>query len=345
VPAATLIPAYLNWPTRRERILALASRLSHEIDLIDLDEIDGEFFWRICGDAYGDPRWQLAISMPPQALETLLQSHRRADGPVHKVTSAAEFAADLLEDLWDQLTEQDRDHSYVQALLEVVSKAEEGLPPSFSVGIPRRAPDHVWDHLFSGARIGLHPPPEIGGDPRGDRVQIFVYSQKARGEDLEEIMSRLRELSGDSETRWASLQISLNVDFRLRRKPHLLRKSSAGPVALPSGGPFPNIIITLHRPLPPKGVLGREYDALVRNEWKWHEDLPGGGTKQDKEVAIRTWAIGLLMKEGLSFSAALRALESPDEPIDLSQEADRQARNRLIERVPDAERYLVTRRS
>ena len=57
------------WPSRRERILKLAEHLSANLDALDLDDVDGEFYWRICRDELLEPLAHLAASFAPNTAE------------------------------------------------------------------------------------------------------------------------------------------------------------------------------------------------------------------------------------------------------------------------------------
>src|SRR5829696_7656041 len=56
-------------PSRRERILSLAEHLSANLDALDLDDVDGEFYWRICRDELVEQLVQLAASFAPSTAE------------------------------------------------------------------------------------------------------------------------------------------------------------------------------------------------------------------------------------------------------------------------------------
>ena len=55
--------------TRRERILALTKDLADDLEAVTLDEIDGEFYWRICRDDLLEPLTEFAASIAPHVLE------------------------------------------------------------------------------------------------------------------------------------------------------------------------------------------------------------------------------------------------------------------------------------
>jgi hypothetical protein len=51
--------------SRRKRILALAKRLTDNLESLTLEEIDGEFYWRIVRDDLFDRLTELAGSIAP----------------------------------------------------------------------------------------------------------------------------------------------------------------------------------------------------------------------------------------------------------------------------------------
>src|SRR5688500_7640655 len=56
-------------PSRRERIPKLAEHLSANLDALDLDDVDGEFYWRVCRGDLLKPLTHLAASFAPNTAE------------------------------------------------------------------------------------------------------------------------------------------------------------------------------------------------------------------------------------------------------------------------------------
>src|SRR5829696_5751467 len=61
----------IHWPDRRERILALASELAEArtLEKIDLNQVDGEFFWKICRDDVFSQLSAVAAAHAPRRAE------------------------------------------------------------------------------------------------------------------------------------------------------------------------------------------------------------------------------------------------------------------------------------
>jgi hypothetical protein len=107
---------------------------------------------------------------------------------------------------------------------------------------------------------------------------------------------------------------------------------------------FPYVEVVIHRPAPPPGTLACDYEQVVRGEKQWHLTLPGGGTTQEKEVALRTWAVGLIMGAGIGFNAAMRQVCDRLDTPEVSQACFTSDRRRLVERVPEARPFLYARK-
>jgi hypothetical protein len=292
-------PPTVDSTARRERILALATSLRAEVETLDLQEIDGEFYWRICRDDLLEPLRQIAASCAPRSDKGRLAIH--------------EVVADLHEHGELSLSFFKRASAHIDAL-----------------------PSHVWSYLATGERIPLRPT-RILFLP-ADALRLRIVSRSFSGERLELALARYGAQPRRDLAPVLADQTSLHVDFALVREPPAPESPMGEEPDI-----FPYIDVTIARPLPPRGIIGPVYDAIVRQQRQWHLELPGGETVQDKEVAIRTWAIGLLMNERLSFGRALRVLESRWGDLYLGQEADRQARNRLMTRVPEVRLYLRPR--
>jgi hypothetical protein len=276
-----------RWPSRRERILALAKNLTDAIDSMTLEEIDGEFYWRICHGDLLEP-----VQRGMNGLETVDEVERLLDQlPLHVVESLA------------------RD--------ERVRMREAFRPLLFTVEVPTK-------------QIANYVP----------RVEIGIYSGDCKGDHLERLLV-------DWQRRWnltprgsdSSSQISVNFEFILVTDlPHpeleFFEESSDH---------VPVVVVIIHLPLPSEGVIGHAYDLIVRKERQWHLLLPGSGTKQEKEVALRTWAIALLMAQGEHFMDANREIEARTGRFGVSQARFGQDRERLIERVPEARPFLYVR--
>jgi hypothetical protein len=312
-------PPAFHWPSRRERVLELAQRLSRDLDAIDLDEVDGEFYWRICRDDLVEQLARLAAELAPNAAEGR--------------TAIDEVFQDLPYDSPER-----------GAFFEGTRPIREAMPP------------HVWARL-------VHPRPHLDqrspADPRravspmpialrptrfdfneaSTAMMISVFSRVWSGADLEAELSWQRSALREWFAQGAAERVSLRIEFALMREPPTDR-------LLPPGlHPIPFVEVVLFHPLPPAGVVGREYDAIVREQRRWHLELPGSVTKQEKEVALRTWAVALLAAGGERYTDAQNAVASRTGLVEVGQVRFTQARLKLIERVPEPAPYLYVRDS
>jgi hypothetical protein len=329
--------------------LALAKDLIDDLEAVDLNKIDGEFYWRMCRDDLLGPLSQLAESIAPHIADPARRNEQ--------FDEAQQQAIDKYRQSLDWLPDDNHRDNHRELLIDWFKqqlKAEE----LFASGqqFAEQLPHSVWQHYSKRARIPMRAPMTITLPKRESAVAFRIWSRSVTGDDLDafdwpdrplydsvpdppssspEVDDRIMQ---DIEPRPVS-QVSLQIDFKLVTAP--LASTSTEPPEDRADRPY--IQVTVWWPLPPPGVVGNAYDAIVRKQHQWHLELPGSGTLQDKEVAIRTWAVGLLMSLGGTFSSALRDLESVFGYFDLSQEGDRQARNRLFDRVPEARSCLRAR--
>jgi hypothetical protein len=106
--------------------------------------------------------------------------------------------------------------------------------------------------------------------------------------------------------------------------------------------PFVELAVPL--PLPPEGIIAREYEAIVRGGG-WHLDLAGEATRQDPLTAVRTWAIGLLLWNGETAATAIPRVTGRLRITEVSQQKFGQDRQVLLRRVPEAEDFLRAKRA
>lgn len=320
-------------------VLHQLADLAGDLATLDLDEIDGEFYWRCC-------RWDLC--------KPILQ-HRGANVPrpwtsEHPAPPAFEYLRE----------------GFDRALGFVGLHAE----------VSRLYPGAVFERLYHGRRVSMRASEAAGEENDDYRAHsVRVYSGAWLGEDVErafaEHFDEAFEREGDRrfvadpdrpghrerralarrEARWFRLpadevgarrpapvvSLELRVDFKLVTEPptewpHTERHARV-----------PFVEVRVRRPPPPPGVVARQYDTVVREQQRWHLALPGAGGRQDKAVALRTWAVGLLVARGERFADAMRlAAEGAGVP-EVSQSRFGQDRQRLLERVPEARVYLYAR--
>ena len=304
------------WPSRRERILALTSDLVDDLrlDRVDLNEIDGEFYWKICRDDIFGPLSGVAAAYAP----------RRAEGRI-------------------RIDEVDADLNELAMTDPPVAPRSPFLRDYFRVG--KDLPEGVVRRLLYGVPIPMREPMFIFQDESVSGTQALIYSRSVIGDELDKgITAEINRYPArprhrrDADSAGSADTVSLHIDFALVTDPDSEQFPDLGDSNL-----LPFIVVTVPDPLPPEGVIARAYDAIVREQHRWHLDLPGSGTKQEADVALRTWAIALLMAGGERFMDAQGEVELRTGHRGVTQTRFGQDRARLIERVPEAEPYLYAR--
>jgi len=224
----------------------------------------------------------------------------------------------------------------------------------------RLYPGVVWRRLLDGERVAMraaevevrYPRGEPGG---GVELHLRVYSGAWTGAQVED---ELRRLADDAQVRRFVAAPGPPEDGIAVRLAFAFVDGGGdlGDLAADGQPRSPYVEVVAPVPLPPAGTVAREYDALVREARRWHLALPGGGSKQEKEVAVRTWAVGLLVAAGELFSEAMHAVAGREDGAPVGHtRADRagltpvgqtrfgQDRQKLVERVPEARPYLFFR--
>ncbi len=296
------------------RLLAFATDLLGDLELLDLDTIDGEFYWRWCRADLLEPASALPAKLP------------RAIGAAKE---GAESQAGIYEPagLFDYLREGLR---FVRDLL------------AFSDRLAQQYPRIVWQRLLDGERIAMRAAEAefvtedlAGGSHRV--VRLRVYSGAWTGQEVEDEVRRLAFARYDDLVQPATPPDSIALHLRFE----FVSEKQARKAALddePLRAPY--VLVVAPLPLPPEKTIAREYEALVRHEHGWHLELPGSGSRQEKVVAVRTWAIGLLVHEGVPVNEAIDVVCLHLNLAPISQSCFGGDRKRLFERVPEAIPYL-----
>jgi hypothetical protein len=373
-------PSWLEMP-RRDRILALAERLTHDIDLIGLAEVDGEFYWRVCRGDLLDGLSRLAASTAPHLLRGGTRTDRLDPRSQRLLDRYSEHVR--IDPAYDEAAGQEQIARMRDALQQWAFERA-------ARGILEQVPRFVWVHFAGGRAIPMRAPLRVGLAEGDSVLEIAVFSPKSSGQDLEALVAPphgyvrhlimqsflpqvpfppddvppvVDEPSGElafmeieideededptehkgSADADESTEASLWVDFALVTEFPL-------PASLRldvSRGELPFVMVRL--PLStPKGILALAYDGIVRGEKQWHLALPGDESNQEKRTAIWTWAIGLLAAEGEDFYDARWALEEriglPPDNRPRGRSWFEKSRAKLVERVPEAEQHLYRRR-
>jgi hypothetical protein len=303
-----------------EDVLGSARRLWSGRESIDLDLVDGEFYWRYCrGDLV-------------QQLEELLPTLDDEASPVDRI--AAVF-----------------DHLY----------AMEQEIPGLTSWIENREPPRMRDPLVSWHHPGSTVVPAFSGKMKPSGIGAWlcmgVRNSHWTGADVERacrheakvfashLYNRNLLVNGES----TADEMLVAVDFKFYGAGELTFTSDWWQI--PSGDSrqvrveSSVTMCVIAHPFPPEGVLAAMYDSIVRDHYAWHQRLYGYQAlgNQTVDVAIRTWAIGLLVGSGVKYRHAERAvaealalagiLESSQFSVD---------RRNLTSRVPEAEPFLFS---
>ncbi len=326
--APTPGPVKRRVPGRRERALALAEDLAEDLAAVELDEVDGEFFWRCCrGDLL-------------EAVEALF------DGRPRPIGVKARPKGGLPADDGDALPKEAGPDGVFGFLREGLRFAGDLLVLADEAG--RLYPAGVWRRLVDGERVAMRAANGAvesghanGGAGGGPAARLRVFSGAWGGQQVEDELRRLvaswpRWIMEDPEP--GEGDVALRVGFALVDE----ARARADPFGEEPTS-YPYVEVAAAFPLPPQGAVAREYDAIVRGLRRWHERLPGAGSRQEKAVAIRTWAVGLLVAAGEPFGGAMQAVAGRIGDVPVSQTRFGQDRQKLVERVPEAGPYVFTR--
>jgi hypothetical protein len=348
-------------PSRRQQVLALVKILSKNVETIDLNEIDGEFYWRICRDDLLGPLSQLAATDAPHILQGEVQIERFSDWERRQI----DHPGDLLQE-----TSAPGEESRQRHIKQMKDRMKILQLYRASRDIVHQLPRFVWDHFATGRRIPMRAPLEVNYVDGGKSLRIEIHSQGCSGAQIASFLSppvgyrrhfivpwslppyaEISDLVEEDDPVENSIsvmnydpaidadptKVSIHIDFSLVNEVQL-----PAPIHIRA---VPFISVTLSLPLPPEGVIAHMYDTIVREQHKWHLELPGSESKQEKEVALRTWAVGLLQEGGDRFMDAMGAFASATGLIEVGQTRFGQDRARLLDRVPEAKPYLYARGS
>lgn len=313
----------------------LLVHLHRDLTTLTVDEIDGEFYWRRCMFYRSLPLAYLRLRVEAESAPDLtygsagvvsflrIQAQRGRTYLAALATAAEFFPYPVLRRLIN-------DHRVPMRAPLVTRDAHQGTPFRYTIRVTSgawRGADveaALWDTVEHVERMGT----ERFRSGSGDAGLIFT---DLPADDPTPEPRTGGHLPGDPST--------VHVEFRL---------VSAAPEedAEPAWTrQVPYVEVRIYLPLPPEGVLARQYDAVVRDRQQWHLALPGTTGAQDKEVALRTWAVGLLISDRRSFASAMREVHEAVGIPEVSQACFTADRKRLLERVPEARPYVYARKA
>jgi hypothetical protein len=306
----------------KRRLLAFGDDLLGELEALDLDTIDGEFYWRWCKADLLE-----SLSVLPALPRPVGVPARSRDARLPESEDALSIPFEP-EGLFDYLREGLR---FTQDLLV------------FSDQIAQRYPRIVWQRLLEGERVAMRAAEaEVRindlDSSHNRTLRLKVFSGAWTGKQVEEEVRRLAvtaRLADTSSIVTARGAIALNIGFAFVDEAQA-RGEAFGNEPLR----YPYVLVEVPLPLPPEHTIQREYDALVRQECGWHLELPGSGSRQEMVVALRTWTVGLLVYDGTAVNDAIDEVHTQLKLGDITQSCFGLDRKRLLERVPEAAPYL-----
>jgi hypothetical protein len=348
--SVTLRPRPIIAPhERRQRILDLARRLAARRDNISLDEIDGEFYWRCCRLDFVEaiealrPRLLSDGPIDGEELESAMGTLDRLARSFGIPQSA--IAALLSEDAPIAVNEpalafhyRDDDRDYEAFKQDVDRRAEE-------LGVRTAAQTRPWTvHATVVDRLSVKvPTPTMTGADVAMRVARFLAAHERAGVYFCHPRSRSSfelQLAGDL----VSVEVE-EVDMHLSVFNDRLGVATGRPLVFASYGaiPPPYIRFVIGFPWPPACLIARNYDAArdLHPEWAqaWGA-AAAAASKQEPRVAIRTWAVCLLMNAAIPEDEAMRLVGALPGLGTIARPGLYPDRTKLLRRVPQAASYL-----
>lgn len=294
-------------------------RLTSNLDPIDLDAIDGEFYWRCC-------RTDLLLAV--EKLKELLQEHRGRERGVLN----------------------EKGQSILDAYYQLLARFQPDFP-----NIQQHLVNGDWIRLRDGGithvQLGADRPFGFGlGRESATWVELRVTSAAWSGAAVEQ---RIRSYIDTPQVadNWGRRfdpspprpkgSVSVRADFQLVTPGDdscsLDSVFGRAPLALP------HILVWVGLPLPAAGVLASLYESVVIGDKKWNLELQGVANRQERRVALRTWAVGLLVAGGRKTNLAMAEVCALLGEPEVTQVQFTEDRRRLVERVPEAKPFLYQR--
>jgi hypothetical protein len=298
---------------QRDCVLHLVRGLTGDLSGLDLDTIDGEFYWRCCRS---DLRRRIAELIAERPLPSPPFLHDDPDGLFAYFRQGQQYA-------WEF------------ALLHL--------------GVESLYPYSIWTRLRNGERVPMRPPLVFNhqfhlADDIEHILRVHVFSGAWTGDDVERQIDEwlAKCLPPVRRDDGSATSVQLRADFAFVERGDWEAMGLDSDLLPPERLPY--IEVTMPFPPPALGVISREYDAVVRGQKQWHLRMPGAGAgQQEIEVAIRTWGVGLLLAAGIRFGEAMRVVCEEGGLNEVSQSKFHDNRTQLLERVPEAAAMLMQR--
>ena len=163
-------------PDRRQQILDLAKNLFDDLETVDLTEIDGEFYWRICRDDLLGPLSHLAESIAPHIVDPARRNEQFDEAQQQKINKFRQAFVDSDDDGRERILDWFKKELKAREL--------------FTAGQPfaEQLPGFVWQHYSTGQRIPMRAPTSIIATQQGRALEIRISSSDVTGDKLEALV-------------------------------------------------------------------------------------------------------------------------------------------------------------
>src|SRR5215217_3681266 len=135
----------IHEPDHRKRILALAKDLVDDLEAVDLNEIDGQFYWRTCRDDLLGPLSQLAESIAPHIVDPARRNEQFDEAQQQAIDERRHRNAGLR----DEEIRPDLELEWFKRKLKANELFAKGRQ------FAEQLPGFVWDHYKEHQRIPM----------------------------------------------------------------------------------------------------------------------------------------------------------------------------------------------
>lgn len=333
-----------------DRIVAITKELWSRQHELDLDQVDGTFYFRVClAERFREMKELLEEQgrySPdfPLALMASLIPNWALSWPYPRMRDAHiswQFSGTVVKGkppTVDVITCV-RDRSWTgeqveQAVREFVAGDKLFQLPEF--GAANDAGDREVLQLeatfFASGEYSPHRQYWNPSLPDPSMPDVEALWAAASDRSSQRLAQPLPDVPDDTRRQWEEIQVLREVADALEQ----------GPWETAPWGPV--VMLTVPFPLPPIGVISSYYDGVVRKRRAWHEQLGRSTNAQEVPTAIRTWSTALLMMAGVELGKTdLYWTRVGPDIKPMSFQRFQASRNTLLKRVPEARSFLTKR--
>lgn len=329
----------------RGKVLRLTKELWEEQGVLDLDQIDGTYFIHACvadeiaeleksaGDPtkhfrYAEARIRRYLPNAPQSSRRLFvvvdRPHLRDPVDLSSIDYGGRFSANgeiipqesrnIVGQAWMRFGIRNREWSGREVAKAFLARAPVNSDRSYILNTPR--PPYQTNEAMALIGATLYREGEYGIRMFWDPEREIPDDIKDRPLEERAYRSYPPEVIGEDDS------VKILVDYN---------DSHWDLVGWP-----PMVLMAVAEPLPPASMISEFYDRVVIEQNRWHEHLLGAANGQSVQVAIRTWAIGLLVTSGDTFMSASRKVHQIIDTPEVGQKRFQVDRESLLRRAPEA---------